>query len=499
MSAEKVKKKLTRRAKNMIAAASAFVLIVAIFIPVYALLGDNLSEEEAQSGNNSSVVSQEKITVDIYTENPDDFVSATITAKNSGEYTLLKTEDGYKINELDGIEAHETMMESFAENMSAFKGYQLAAENVTDLAAYGLDEPTGSGTVNFKNATHTVLVGDETGDGYFYVMADGNGKVYKATTGIRMYFVFGSLNFVKLGIFACSEENKTNIDEIRIVNPNDTLYLEKIRESDGNAASYTSTYILREPFYSSTDSEVLDTGFEKLISVAAMKAYSFATEEKMAECELNNPARELSFIYETLDENGNVTNTESHHIIMGKLNEEGDCYYGMEKGGKIIFELPLSNMEYLEWTAEDISNTILLTPMISWLDTLTVETPDGKFSFEIKAEGNNVLAVMFNGRELDVDNFKKFYNVLVGTSRYELTKPQEGETLGNSEVTITYDFNDQKSDRVDAVKFIPQDGRKYYADVNGSIYCNVLKSRIEKIIDDTQRVIDGKEITVYIY
>lgn len=499
MSEEKTKKKLTRRTKNMIAALTAFVLIVAIFIPVYALLGDNLNGEDVSSETSPSASAGEKVTVGIYSEKIEDFVSATITAKDSGEYTLLKTEDGYKINELDGIEVYDAMLETFVETMSDFKGYQLAAENVTDLSIYGLDTPTGSGTVNFKNGAHTITVGKETEDGYFYVMVDGNGKVYKATTGIRLYFVYGSLNFVKLGLFACAEDNRTNIDEIRIVNPNETLYIEKIKESDGTAASYASTYMLCEPFRSSTVAETMDEGFKQLCSIAGVKAYSFVTEEKLAECELNTPARELSFIYETLDANGNVTKTEKHHIILGKLTEDEECYYGMEKGGKVIYELPLSNMTYLDWTAGEISNTMLLTPMISWLDTVTVETPDGKFSFNINAENNEVRAVLFNGRELDVANFKKFYNILVGTSRYELVKPQEGEVLGESAVTITYDFNDQKSDRVDVVKFIPQDDRKYYADVNGNIYCNILKARIEKIIEDTQRVIDGKEITVYIY
>ncbi len=500
MSEEKAKKKLTRRTKNMIAALTAFALIVAIFVPVYMNLGDNLgNEDETASEISSETTSTEKVTVDIYTEKVSDFVSATINAVDSGTYTLQKTSDGYEIPELDGVGVYPAMLETFAENMSDFKGYQLVAENVTDYSVYGLDQPTATGTFNFTDTTHTISVGDETGDGYFYVTADNSGKVYKATTGIRMYFVYGAMNFVNLSIFSCAEDYRTNIDKLRIVNPTDTLFMEKLEESDGTAASYTSTYILREPFYASTDAELLDTGFEQLISVAAVNAYSFVTDEKLTECGLDAPTRRLSFEYDTVDDDGNVTDTDKYSFVFGNLNSDGDCYYGMQENGKIIYEFPLSNMEYLEWTTQEVSSSILLTPMLSWLETLTVTTPEATYVFEITSDGTETTAVSCNHKELDLDNFKKYYNVLVGTSRYELTEPAEGEVLAEPTIKVVFDFNDEKSNRVDTISYIKQNDRKYYAEVNGEIYCNILKTRIDKLIQDTQKVLNGEEITSFIY
>lgn len=492
-------KKLTRRTKSMIAALTVFAIVVAVFIPVYMKLGDNLVDGENPSQTSSQPNSEAKETVEIYTEEVSDFVSAKINSVENGEYNLINNEGEYAIVELDGVDVYTTMYETFVKNMSAFKGYKLVAEGVTDYSEYGLDEPAATGIFKFTDATHTVSVGDETDDGYFYVTADNSGKIYKATTGIRMYFVYGAMNFVGLSVFSCSEDNRTNIDKLRIVNPNDNLYLEKLDSSDGTAASYTSTYILREPFYASTNAEALNTGFEKLISVAAVSAHGFATEEAMAEAGLNQPTRQLSFEYDTVDEDGNVTRTDSYKLIFGNVNKEGDCYYGMEVGGKIIYEFPMENMEYLEWTVDDVSSTILLTPMLSWLDTCTVTTPNGTYVFEITADGTSTTAVTCNNKELDLDNFKTYYNVLVGTSRYELIEPAEGEALAEPTVKIVFDFNAEKSDRTDTVSYIMQDNRKYYAEVNGDIYSNVLKTRIDKLIKDTEKVLNGEEVTAFIY
>lgn len=474
--------------QKLVIAAACLVVAVGGYFAVRAVWGQETPTEETSSVATSSETKQ---VVVIYEEAKEDFVSASITPKNGGPYTVEVNGDGWTVPELSGVTQYDTMVSTMVERLSRFEGYEKVADGVEDFSEYGLDEPDGSGVVNFEGGkSYTIDVGDETDDGYFYVTLRGSGTVYKATTGIRSYFITGKTTFISRSVFTGTQ---AGFQSIRLLHPgaeepNDRELLLEQNLTEGTAEALNNTFSIQKPFYMIANESNMTDGLEDLCSIAASDVVTLTDETTdLSQYGLDNPQFTLEFTYqeEEDDEAQQIT------LYFGTLTEDNE-YYVMREGVPLIYLLSKDICTYLDWTPRSISLDIPFQPMLSWIDHVTINVEGEEYRFYVQSDGTTASGVTFRGGELDFANFQRFYQVLISTGIVDYADKPEG---AEPYLTITYTYRADKEKAEDVVKFYPINERRYFMETNGEGGFYVLATRIEKVVRDLDKVIHNETVT----
>ena len=145
---------------------------------------------------------------------------------------------------------------------------------------------------------------------------------------------------------------------------------------------------------------------------------------------------------------------------------------------------------------EDLVSVTVLTPNIKDVKSVTVKTEEKTYAFGIthKTEDEKTThTVTYEGKELNIDNFTMLYANIISARNREFTdeKPKEGEKPLLT-VTFSYDDSDKKDD---VVEYYKQGERMVYIVVNGECESMELKSFVERIASDCEKMIKGEDIT----
>ena len=109
----------------------------------------------------------------------DHITKLSFTYQEKTTVSLSKTENGWQVTDRAGLPIAESAMDDLLGNIQQMLAIRIITENCTDIAEYGLDQPTLKLTISEEHGSKTYLFGTYNSrfEGY-YCMVEGTKAVY---------------------------------------------------------------------------------------------------------------------------------------------------------------------------------------------------------------------------------------------------------------------------------------------------------------------------------
>jgi len=391
-----------------------------------------------------------------------------------------------------------TTMTRVTEKCENFAEYGLAPEN--DPAYYVL--------TTRDNVQHKVYIGKQipTGAG-FYAKYDGRDAVYVLEASISQTLLANVTNLMTPMLFLPTSQADYFMIKDFIISKGEKPFIKittetkKAKDENGKEFDEFVDYKMLFPaeYDVSTNYDVLLQGFQDCYGtyVAELESDEKKFEELLKKYKLDTPAYQVLFEY----------NGIKNHILVSEPNEDGS-YYATSLLFNMICVMPKETLDFLSWELLDFIDKPLFQDNIKNVESITITSKDFNDTFTVYAtEGesskNPITGVTQTTTDLKVklkstgeylsrtDNFRQFYMGIITTQ------------------LVTYaDVKDPTGlDQLATLKIITRDGKSYeyafypYATrrclytINGKGEFYVLKTAIDKIISDAQKVTQGLDVS----
>jgi len=468
------------------------VVVLAGAIGVYFLSGIIKPEDAAQP---QATLPPSK-TVKIIGRDRKDVASVTIQLKGREPYTVVQhifeTESGpdaepvygYSIEGLPDFSLNQTKSSSLTGYAANLTALQQIAENVTDFAAYGLDEPTSTITMKYTDGKEVVwLMGSKAPTSTAHYMCEKGSRtvflVYKTAceafgaTLEDMYVLKMPVAFDDTTVVTnllIEQKGKPTIELVQLDEVASTFSMSKIK--------------LVQPVEYDAQSE---RAIEMLDASTYLGIAGYAGElSNLPEAGLDDPRARIR----VTDAQGNVL-----HYVVGNYNEEGMVYVKVDDTDTVYLAeakrlafLENANVAYL---VEQFTNLVL----IDKVDAVTVTAGEEAYTLSIErqadtdeggsqktdANGNPayVSTYFFDGVETSEKEFKDAYMEIIGmmiskmSDNYQL----EGEVVAQIKYTLNvepYEF---------VVEYLEYDGDYYAVRRDGLTLFLIKQDRVKDMVE----------------
>lgn len=482
---------MSKRIKTIIVGGAVLVLLVAAVVVLLLL------PKPGEDTPVSSTVIDDGI-IEVFNE--DSAGLTKMTVKNELDEYVIESlgESKWGIKAFDGLN-QTADYETLVNGMSGMYANLVVAENVTDMALYGLDTPTLEITLEYSTGvTHTVTVGDMKPDiSTAYTIVDGKNTVYQVAPTKFTQFMTNSLDFIDKAITPAMETDEAgnsippSISAVEIARPDleKPILLEKYKAAE-HSANYApmGSLSMVSPVVAETNQNALTENIYTIFGLTAQSVAAINPDAaQLAEFGMADAATAASVVNVTYNE------TLKLKLITGNETPATDtapaCYYVMVEGTPIVYTLAKESALWMTIKPENLLSAIAVLAPILDLEgiDITVDGVSHKLAFEFgedKTDTNNITATL-DGKETDIDNAKKYLQLMYDTGVESLNTEAP---MGDPVISYTYKYLDGKTDRVDL--YVRED-RKTIVSVNGN---NAFVGRagfIEKLRNETQNLLKG--------
>ena len=195
-------------------------------------------------------------------------------------------------------------------------------------------------------------------------------------------------------------------------------------------------------------------------------------------------------VYATAGDSSETTDTVSAYY----------CYFEGVKGVDAIYLVSADNLPWATIKAEDVITSLMTSNYLVDLKNVEVVYNGKKTVYEVESSGAStdtdsdgkttaqVTKVTTDGKELDVDNFKTFYQYLMGcpTNEIYFTDPE-----GESYLTITFDRKDGKKDVMEIYK---DSSRRSVVKLNGETSFRIQSTWVDTFVANMDRLLKGEAV-----
>ncbi len=499
-------KKQTRSQKQLITLIVCAALF-AVLLPVYLifvqpLLHEALTEEDPPElmegevlGDNNRILMFEHI-------NEADLSSIEVHNEH-GSYTFYRADDDKFY--IRGMEGAPYLMDAF-KTLVVDAGYTLSIERLNDLnddlSTYGLgegDNPARYVLTKENGTTHTVLIGDmiPTGGGY-YCMYEGRQAVYVLGLSTVLLTDIHSMISPKLS-FPVSETTAITVDDFTVVKNGEVLVA-----IDALTPEETGTgkmdYVFKHPKGASPNLNSYAIILEQMGSFAGLETVACGSElEKLDQAmlketygiDINHPAFLLSY-----------TCGEVETVIVFSEPDEDGMMYAYTTVYNLVAKIDLKTASFVIWELLRYVDPALYAESIDTVAKIEItgsinnggEKLDVDAYFTLEGEGDAIVIKQNGGaKPYDADsvkNFRQLYKTLLGLRLQDYTESKDIETMTPlAEMKIT-------DDEGTTIKyaFYSYSTRRCYYTVNGEGDFYVLRDDVEKLLRDTDRMVNGLPI-----
>ncbi len=416
-----------------------------------------------------------------------------------GTYTFYRDANGDF--QIKGFENTAYDQELFS-SLIVSAGYTLSmakVDKVVSMEEYGLVrvtnedgsiwEPSWYKLTTKDGTEHTVTIGYPliTGGGYYAKYA-GRNEVYVLNTDLAktilapveemitpMVFWPMAMNtyyMVDNFIFAEGEEIRVaigyNSEEERAGEYSMQVY--RMLEPAGYNVSSTGYDSVLQVFYSTTPLACLELG---------------VTDELLEEYGLAEPKYSIYFEFPDPD-NGLIQN----FAMISERNASGNYYVASSLFNQIV-EVSGTDWDFLTWSFIDWVDAPIFQRNIDYVREIRIESPNFNETYLLEGEKQELVVTQkSNGRNPEVSNFRQFYKTLLIAS-IEGDMPMTEEemaalTADSSKCQLTLTIVTDSTELV--YRFYPYTERRSYMTLNGEGQFYVLRSMVDKIIADADRV-----------
>lgn len=474
---------------------------------VTALLLLTAPAEEKETTENETVaeVVDERL---ILTDKTEADITSINVSNLSGEYDIVKGEEGWTIAGLEKANIVETSLKTLAGNVSDMTATALVEENAADLGKYGLTAPEATVTVSFKDEDFSFCIGNEvpasTSD--IYLCKKGESTVYTYKKSALSSFSGDKFSFIDLAAVPAYDQSKgeevkkLTIERLDLEKP---IVVEQIpTPEEGEIAVFS--YELTSPYTAYVDLTNAPNLIYSLFGLTANKAAWFGMEESDYELSgLNDPSFKI-----TVESNlKTYTVTLGSAVVEEVLDESGNPktevvgFYGMSSEvPDTLFVFSVDSIPALSINAEDLISRLFLMPYIYSVETVDYSDYKGNsftIGFEtIKAgadDGSDIHNHYLNGVLHDEQQIKNIYQYFIAASGDEL---YFGDEKGTLLATITYNYKDT-AEGSDIVQFYSSEtDRSVIINVNGQNLFKTKQAYMTQLYSNAESFLNGGEIVL---
>ncbi len=475
---------MNKRVKWIIAGASAALLLGG----AVAALMLTAPEEKTDDTPEKEITSRL-----IYEKKPDDLKKVTVK-NESGGYEIVPDGNGsFTIEALKEAPLDSSSVASVADKACSVTIQDTVAENAPDLSIYGLDAPKAEVRVEFGDTNGTVkefLVGNTSPkSSKTYFSFKGESTVYLVNTTDVSGYLKKEFDFIGREVFpsANTEEGAQAIEEI-IISRRDIPYAIEIsyderNDESGTVTGNSSTHVLTAPVKLDLNPDKASDVLNGLYGLTAKEAVVVApTEEQLAEYGLTDDTCFGKMAMKLTDRIFRMT-------FGNEFKDESDeGYYCYVNGFDVIYKFRKASLPWATVMPLDITTTMITSNYIFDITSMDIKTADRTYGFTMSGSSNDDFAVKLDGKDVDVDKFKTFYQFILRTAAEELYLE---ETDKEPYLTITINANNGNTD---VVEFIADSDRMTVIKLNGNADFRCRTAYTDRLLENLNILENGGEI-----
>lgn len=454
--------KMSKKVRNLIIGAVVLLILIAALVILLLNPKETAEEESSESYTTStSVVS--------LIESDSDTINKVVVVNPNGSYEIDRTrkatddEDAvYGIAELAGFTENTGEYSSLLDQFCNFSASRLIEENAPDIAKYGLEKPAYTITLYYDDGTqHEIRVGNQlpTGSGY-YMMLDDDKNVYGMAEAKMERLNYTALDYMDKNVIepwvAYTDEDGNAVSaptigylQVEGGTLEDVFRIVPISAEE--TSSYGSTYKIVSPFeadmkFKSDESGndqhlVYTSGLQQL--TADSVAVLHPAEEEFAAYGLAEPYCTISFSRDDTEYVWYVGDAAT-------ASDGSAAHYLYSEDQPVIYLVADSNLPWISIDIEDMYSSLMLLPFIDDVEKIDLMVYDKTYTIEVDAEKDEndktILTPHLDGKEMQVDAYRKMYQYLLAAPAEGINKSEEQGTLVAS---FTYCYRDGGSDTIE--------------------------------------------------
>ncbi len=486
---------MKKTTKTMIIAIVSVVLLVGIFLLVYFVVPTS-SEEDTTSEftEEYNLISHipaeiEKIEVD-NEYGKFTLLSETPTTESVAEDGTTSTYTEETIYTLEGYEDMELLTgapDTVANDCASLTSTKIVDDG-TKKSDFGFDEPRAVVKVTYNTGdTATIRVGsDASSDLGAYVMVDGDNNVYLVDSDAADGYLYGAMDMLTTEIGFAASDDSGNVFT-KMVFGGSLFGGEEISLEYSDYEAFSESYVITSPDNTLANEGTVTYMVNNVRNLTAEKVIAVnVDEEKIKEYGLDNPYVTVEAEYPDLSVSYKVT-----------APDEDNMLYLLSDG--IIYQMDAASITWVNYTYDEMLPTNVMSPKLSGVDKITVETTDKKYEFEISTETTvtqdsdtdvetTVTTVTYNGETLDESNFNVFYQNLTSAERSGTDEiPKDKKAV----LTVTYEFSDGKTG---SAVYYEAENRKCPVLINDTLSGLAFESYVTTITSDVAKVASGETV-----
>lgn len=405
---------------------------------------------------------------------------------------------------LRGNEGTAIDAEVFSELVVA-AGYPLArlkvASDASGYEEYGLNDPICTWTVTATDGTsHTLHVGHKvlTDEGY-YVCMDGRDAVYVLGSSIEKPLLSSVTEFVTPVVIAVGSQNDYyTIDKLSIFHGEEPFvaFGQISKDNMMNPDAIAEMRLFYPAMYASDETKVWELCMLMTGLGGDYTAAINADDSVYEEYGLLDPAYTISFVYKE----------RQYVIFISEKLEDGGYYATSNFNPTVISHVEGETLSFLENDLFKWVSPYVFGHYITQIKNITGQRGDGSVSFDIThsddGSGNGAISLRCSAgkdfsSEADQLNFRMFYRTLISVEMIDYTplSADEREELTSDEANRLYWFSfTTLAGDTTTVEFWPYSTRRCLVTIDGKGEFYVLIDRVEKLISDTEKLMNSVEI-----
>lgn len=438
--------------------------------------------------------------------------------KNVDYMEITNPHGTYRVR-MDGstvsIVGYETIPLLSASSLGLFRSVEtltlntVVDEDCAELSRFGLEDPQATITIQaYSDANVTFHIGDANPTGEYY---------YMSVQGERIVYLMDRLfaeRYLKSVAEYCDKKIYKTFDPaadfrgLTIKSPTlNFAFRQATEEEKKNEGIYFGNIAMASPYQWGVEAAAVEEVMTTMVNLSADEVVQMCVSESdLARYGLDAESRTEIVLAVYADPNPmTYNNTTNPYYDSTKPTGKYSLYtvtywlgktvdrdvYVMFEGRPVVYTMPANTFSWLEWTPYRYCTKLLFGEYIRNLKSLTVSSAEGEYTFTLTgadSDDNDDLRVTCGDISVDGDSFRDFYaNIMATYPTGEGTMPENAESI----LTISYTTVD---DSVQTLNFYPVDSRNCLVEVRGQAFLTVRITEVNKIINDTQKLLKGQEI-----
>lgn len=462
---------------------------------------ENTEESSASSSEVSGAgvtIIEEKEIAKIEVSSVNDELTIITTSKRTEESAALYTLDGYQ-----DLPVNTTMVGTIPNNARGLVSASIVAEDCTETAKYGFDEPQASADIYFESGEElTLIIGDATpaSTSETYVMIDGDDTVYTVSTSKIANYTCTVEELMSSTILQEPAEEEYPVVKSVVIERDDIDYnivveYDELTDDENYSGGTSAAHIMVEPTTAYLAVERSTPITNGLFGLSADEIYCiYPDESDIAEAGLSDPFCTMTM---TCDD-GN-----EYVFIMSEpfMDESGtEAHYAMLEGIDIIYTVSAEKAQWGTVMPVDIASKIIFGTNVWNITEMTVTGKDIEetvLEIKLKEESEDKESftsadfdVTKNGEAFDAERYRTFYRHLIQAPAEEFALDEE---VPSGEPIASVTFNDSYTGEVKTVEFYEYSALKAIVVINGNSEYYCPKSYAETIAENVKRMDTGEE------